>query len=194
MILFFHPIWVIQKYVVTGLYMNSYLFLFISIICEVIATTALKLSDSFTRLWPATVTVLFYLLAFWSLTIPMRTIPTGIIYALWSGAGIVLISLVGWVVYDQKLDMAALAGMGLIIAGVVVINLFSNSSGHWKALSRLVLRHMVQIMIKNFLVIFVVLLFLLLSLEVFFIEKRHVNYFRDGVRNVEEVLSLWEEH
>lgn len=194
LILFFHPIWVIQKYVVTGLYMNSYLFLFISIVCEVIATTALKLSDSFTRLWPATVTVLFYLLAFWSLTIPMRTIPTGIIYAIWSGAGIVLISLVGWVVYGQKLDMAALAGMGLIIAGVVVINLFSNSSGHWKALSRLVLCHTVQIMIKNFLVIFVVLLFLLLSLEVFFIEKRHVNYFRDGVRNVEEVLSLWEEH
>lgn len=110
--------------------MNSYFFLFISIVCEVIATTALKLSDSFTRLWPATVTVLFYLLAFWSLTIPMRTIPTGIIYAIWSGAGIVLISLVGWVVYGQKLDMAALAGMGLIIAGVVVINLFSNSSGH----------------------------------------------------------------
>lgn len=130
LILFFHPIWVIQKYVVTGLYMNSYLFLFISIVCEVIATTALKLSDSFTRLWPATVTVLFYLLAFWSLTIPMRTIPTGIIYAIWLGAGIVLISLVGWVVYGQKLDMAALAGMGLIIAGVVVINLFSNSSGH----------------------------------------------------------------
>lgn len=110
--------------------MNNYLFLLLSIISEVIATTALKLSDSFTRLWPSLITVMFYIIAFWSLTIPMRTIPTGIIYAVWSGAGIVLISLAGWIIYGQKLDMAALTGIGLIIAGVMVINLFSNSTGH----------------------------------------------------------------
>ncbi|WP_236329057.1 SMR family transporter [Enterobacter quasihormaechei] len=110
--------------------MNSYLFLLLSIASEVIATTALKLSDSFTRLWPSVITVMFYIIAFWSLTIPMRTIPTGIIYAVWSGAGIVLISLAGWIIYGQKLDMAALTGIGLIIAGVMVINLFSNSTGH----------------------------------------------------------------
>ncbi|TCB89685.1 QacE family quaternary ammonium compound efflux SMR transporter [Enterobacter quasihormaechei] len=110
--------------------MNTYLFLLLSIASEVIATTALKLSDSFTRLWPSVITVMFYIIAFWSLTFPMRTIPTGIIYAVWSGAGIVLISLAGWIIYDQKLDMAALTGIGLIIAGVMVINLFSNSTGH----------------------------------------------------------------
>ncbi|MBE3511753.1 MULTISPECIES: SMR family transporter [Enterobacter] len=110
--------------------MNTYLFLLLSIASEVIATTALKLSDSFTRLWPSLITVMFYIIAFWSLTIPMRTIPTGIIYAVWSGAGIVLISLAGWIIYGQKLDMAALTGIGLIIAGVMVINLFSNSTGH----------------------------------------------------------------
>lgn len=110
--------------------MNTYLFLLLSIASEVIATTALKLSDSFTQLWPSVITVMFYIIAFWSLTIPMRTIPTGIIYAVWSGAGIVLISLAGWIIYGQKLDMAALTGIGLIIAGVMVINLFSNSTGH----------------------------------------------------------------
>lgn len=110
--------------------MNTYFFLLLSIASEVIATTALKLSDSFTRLWPSVITVMFYIIAFWSLTIPMRTIPTGIIYAVWSGAGIVLISLAGWIIYGQKLDMAALTGIGLIIAGVMVINLFSNSTGH----------------------------------------------------------------
>lgn len=110
--------------------MNTYLFLLLSIASEVIATTALKLSDSFTRLWPSVITVMFYIIAFWSLTIPMRKIPTGIIYAVWSGAGIVLISLAGWIIYGQKLDMAALTGIGLIIAGVMVINLFSNSTGH----------------------------------------------------------------
>ncbi|MCI2294102.1 QacE family quaternary ammonium compound efflux SMR transporter [Enterobacter pasteurii] len=110
--------------------MNSYVFLLLSIACEVIATTALKLSDSFTRLWPSLITVIFYIAAFWSLTIPMRTIPTGIIYAIWSGAGIVLISLAGWIIYGQKLDIAAVAGMALIIAGVVVINLFSKTAGH----------------------------------------------------------------
>ncbi|MTD39657.1 EamA family transporter [Erwinia sp. CPCC 100877] len=98
----------------------------IAIICEVIATTALKLSDSFTRLAPSVVTVVFYGLAFYCLTFAMRTLPTGVIYAIWSGAGVVLIGLIGWLFLGQKLDWPAIIGMGLIIAGVLVINLFSS--------------------------------------------------------------------
>ncbi|NUU66428.1 QacE family quaternary ammonium compound efflux SMR transporter [Enterobacteriaceae bacterium BIT-l23] len=98
----------------------------IAIICEVIATTALKLSDSFTRLAPSVATVVFYGLAFYCLTFTMRTLPTGVIYAIWSGAGIVLIGLIGWLFLGQKLDWPAILGMGLIIAGVLVINLFSS--------------------------------------------------------------------
>ncbi|NDJ57725.1 QacE family quaternary ammonium compound efflux SMR transporter [Enterobacteriaceae bacterium 4M9] len=108
----------------------TWIFLSIAIVSEVIATTALKLSDSFTRLWPSVTTVLLYGLAFWCLTIPMRTLPTGVIYAIWSGAGIVLIALIGWLLLDQKLDWPAVLGMGLIIAGVLVINLFSRSVVH----------------------------------------------------------------
>ena len=95
-----------------------------------IATTCLKASDSFTRLWPSVATVAGYVASFYCLTITLRTLPTGVAYAIWSGAGIVLISLVSWLVYKQRLDAAALAGMGLIIAGVVVINLFSKSAAH----------------------------------------------------------------
>ncbi len=98
----------------------------IAIICEVIATTALKLSDSFTRLAPSVATVVFYGLAFYCLTFTMRALPTGVIYAIWSGAGIVLIGLIGWLFLGQKLDWPAIIGMGLIIAGVLVINLFSS--------------------------------------------------------------------
>ena len=110
---------------------EAVIFLFIAIIAEVVATTALKLSDSFTRLLPAIVTVVGYGITFWCLTIPMRTIPTGVIYAIWSGVGIVLIGLVGWIFLGQKLDLPAMLGMGLIIAGVIVINLFSRSVGHY---------------------------------------------------------------
>ncbi len=98
----------------------------IAIICEVIATTALKLSDSFTRLVPGVATVVFYGLAFYCLTFTMRALPTGVIYAIWSGAGVVLMGLIGWLFLGQKLDWPAIIGMGLIIAGVLVINLFSS--------------------------------------------------------------------
>lgn len=109
---------------------EALIFLGIAIVVEVIATTALKSSDSFTRLWPSVISIVGYCVAFWCLTIPMRTIPTGIIYAIWSGAGIVLIGIVGWLVHGQKLDLPAITGMGLIIAGVVIINLFSRSVSH----------------------------------------------------------------
>lgn len=107
-----------------------YAYLLVAIVAEVIATSALKASDGFTKLLPACVTVAGYGVAFYFLSLSLRSIPVGIAYALWSGMGIVLISLVGFVWFRQTLDMAALAGMALIIAGVLVINLFSQSAAH----------------------------------------------------------------
>ena len=107
----------------------TYVYLFIAIVAEVIATSSLKASESFTRLWPAVITLVGYAIAFYFLTLVLRTMPTGIAYAIWSGVGIVLISAVGWVVFKQKLDLPAIIGLGLIIAGVLVVNLFSNTVG-----------------------------------------------------------------
>lgn len=109
---------------------SSYLYLGIAIVAEVIATSALKSSESFTRLWPSLLTLAGYALAFYFLSLTLRSIPVGIAYALWSGVGIVLISLLGWWVHKQSLDLPALLGLGLIIAGVLVINLFSKSVSH----------------------------------------------------------------
>lgn len=108
----------------------TYAWLIIAIVAEVIATTSLKLSEGFSRLWPSVATVLFYAAAFYCLSITMRTIPTGVIYAIWSGTGIVLIGAVGWLFLGQKLDWPAIAGMALIVLGVLVINLFSKSVAH----------------------------------------------------------------
>ncbi|SFC64396.1 DMT family transporter [Massilia yuzhufengensis] len=109
---------------------QAYLYLGLAILAEVIATTALKASDSFTRPLPSIVTVGFYAVSFYLLTFSLRVLPTGIAYAIWSGVGIVLISAISWVVYQQRLDLPAIAGLALIIAGVAVINLFSKSVGH----------------------------------------------------------------
>jgi len=109
---------------------KAYLFLAFAIVAEVIGTTALKASDSFTRPLPSLVTVGCYALSFYLLTFSLRILPTGIAYAIWSGVGIVLISLISWAVYGQRLDLPAIAGLALIIAGVAVINLFSNSVSH----------------------------------------------------------------
>lgn len=110
--------------------LRIYGFLMVAIVLEVVATTALARSASFTRLWPSVVAVLGYAGAFWFLSVPLRSLPTGVVYALWSGLGIVLITGVAWVWFRQSLDGAALVGMGLILAGVVVINLFSKTVGH----------------------------------------------------------------
>lgn len=110
--------------------MNSYLALGIAIVAEVIATTALKASDSFTRLLPSLIVVAGYATAFFFLTITLRTVPIGIAYAIWSGLGIVLITIASFVVYRQTIDLPGLLGMGLIIAGVVVLNVFSKSAAH----------------------------------------------------------------
>lgn len=108
----------------------AYVYLGIAIIAEVIGTSALKASDGFSKTWPSVLTVVGYAIAFWCLSQTLRTIPTGIAYAIWSGVGIVLIAAVGWVWFKQALDAPALIGMGLIIAGVAVINLFSKSVSH----------------------------------------------------------------
>ena len=108
----------------------TYFYLGIAIIAEVIATSALKASEGFTRLWPCVINVIGYSIAFWCLSLTLKVIPTGIVYAIWSGVGIVLISAVGWFWFKQSLDTPALIGLGLIIAGVLVINLFSKSVGH----------------------------------------------------------------
>ena len=110
--------------------MNSYLALGIAIIAEVIATTALKSSDSFTRLVPSVITVIGYGTALYFLTVTMKSIPTGVTYAIWSGLGIVLISITSYFFHQQKIDAMGMLGMALIIAGVVVLNLFSKSGMH----------------------------------------------------------------
>jgi small multidrug resistance pump len=108
----------------------NHLFLFVAVVFEVIATSMLKATDGFTRLWPSLITVAGYALAFYFLSLTVRTIPVGIVYALWCGIGIVLVTIVGWVVLKQPLDAAAVAGMVLILAGVVTINLFSKTVVH----------------------------------------------------------------
>lgn len=95
-----------------------------------IGTTALKASNEFTRLWPSLIVVVGYGTAFYFMSISMRALPVGIMYAFWSGMGIVLVSIIGWVVYKQTLDVPAMIGMGLIIAGAIVINVFSKSVVH----------------------------------------------------------------
>lgn len=108
----------------------GYLYLAIAIAAEVIATSALKASNGFTRPGPSLVVAAGYAIAFYFLSLVLRTVPVGVAYAIWSGAGIVLIALIGWVVLKQPLDLPALAGIGLIVAGVAAIQLFSKSSAH----------------------------------------------------------------
>ena len=104
-----------------------YLYLSLAIVSEVIATSALKASDEFTRLGPSLVVALGYASAFFFLTLTLRTIPIGVAYALWSGCGIVLICAMSWVLFRQPLDAPAILGIGLIALGAVVINAFSGS-------------------------------------------------------------------
>ena len=108
----------------------TYLHLARAILAEVVATTFLKLSDGFAKPLPSLVTVLGYAVAFYFLSLTLRNLPTGLVYAVWSGAGVVLIATIAWVFQSQRLDAAALCGMGLIVSGVIVINLFSTASKH----------------------------------------------------------------
>ena len=108
----------------------GYLYLTIAIVAEVIATCALKSSEEFSKLAPSVIVVIGYGVAFYFLSLVLKTIPVGMAYAMWSGLGIVLISIVGAVMFDQKLDLPAVIGMLLIITGGVVMNVFSNSVSH----------------------------------------------------------------
>lgn len=107
-----------------------FLYLAISIIAEVIATSALKAADGFTNPIPSVIVVVGYAIAFYFLSITLRSMPVGIVYAIWSGVGVVLISLAGWLLYRQTIDVPAIIGLVLIVSGVIVINLFSSSIGH----------------------------------------------------------------
>ena len=108
----------------------AYLYLTIAIIAEVAATSALKASAEFTKLFPSLIVVLGYGIAFYFMTLVLRTIPIGITYAVWSGLGIVLVAVVGAFLYKQIPDIPAMIGMGLIVIGVAVIHVFSNTVSH----------------------------------------------------------------
>ncbi|WP_396330554.1 DMT family transporter [Burkholderia anthina] len=110
--------------------MPGYAWLAIAIVAEVIGTSALRAADGFTRFWPSVLVVAGYGVAFYCLSITLRTMPVGIIYAVWSGAGIVLITLVAMLLYRQVPDVPAVIGLGLIVTGVVVLNLFSKMQAH----------------------------------------------------------------
>jgi len=108
----------------------SYCALAAAIVCEVIGTTFLQQSQQFTRLVPTLLMAVFYGTAFYMLSIALKTIPVGVAYAIWSGVGIVLIAAVAYVAFRQTLDLPAVIGIGLIIAGVAIVNLFSKSIAH----------------------------------------------------------------
>jgi len=114
----------------SGTMNKAYAFLAIAIVAEVIATSFLKASSGFTRWMPTLVTIAGYAVAFYFLSLTLATLSTGIAYAIWSGVGIVLISLIGWVAFGQSLDAPAMLGIALIIAGVLVIHVFSKSVAH----------------------------------------------------------------
>ena len=108
--------------------MSKWLYLTLAILSEVTATSFLKSSDGFTKFWPSVIVVVGYCLAFYFLSLTLDAIPIGVAYAVWSGVGIASIAIVSVVFFDQKIDTAAVIGMGLIIAGVVVLRVFSEAN------------------------------------------------------------------
>ena len=110
--------------------MKTYLLLLLAIVAEVIATSALKASENFTRPVPSILVVAGYGIAFTCLSLTLKTLPLGVAYAVWSGVGTALVAVVGWLVYRQQLDLPAVVGIALIIAGTLVLNLFSKVSAH----------------------------------------------------------------
>ena len=108
----------------------EWLLLVVAIVAEVIGTTALKLTNGFERLWPWTVVVAGFCLALYLLSLTLETLPVGVVYAIWSGSGVALVTLVGRYFFGQVLDRPALIGIGMIVAGVLVLQLFSESLAH----------------------------------------------------------------
>jgi small multidrug resistance pump len=110
--------------------MQQWIFLSLAIVSEVIATSALKAAEGFSRLGPSLVVIIGYGVAFFFLSLTLRTVPVAVAYAIWSGVGVALIALIAWVFLGQALDIPAMIGLTLIIAGVVVLNLFSKTVSH----------------------------------------------------------------
>ena len=110
--------------------MSKWLLLSAAIVAEVFGTSLLKASEGFTRLWPSLAVTVGYVAAFYFLALTLKAIPVGVAYAIWSGAGVALIAAIGWAVLGRSLDLAALIGIGMIIGGVIVINVFSSSVPH----------------------------------------------------------------
>jgi small multidrug resistance pump len=110
--------------------MKTYLLLFLAIAAEVVATSALKASENFTRLTPSLLVVAGYGVAFTCLSMTLKTLPLGVAYAIWSGVGTALVAVVGWLLYKQQLDLPSFFGISLIIAGTIVLNLFSKVAAH----------------------------------------------------------------
>ena len=110
--------------------MHHWIYLSIAIVSEVAATSALKASNGFSRLWPSLIVIVGYGLAFYFLSLTLKTVPVGIIYAIWSGAGVALITIIAWLFMGQPLDAPAIVGLMLIVAGVVVLNVFSKAVPH----------------------------------------------------------------
>ena len=110
--------------------MKNWIFLCVAIIAEVIATSALKSSEGFSKPIASVIVVLGFIIAFYCLSLTLKTIPVGIAYAIWSGAGIVLVTIIAWIVFDQKLDVWGIIGIALIMSGVLVLNLLSKTGSH----------------------------------------------------------------
>ncbi|MDW3225696.1 MAG: SMR family transporter [Paracoccaceae bacterium] len=107
-----------------------YIYLIFAIIAETIGTTALQASQQFSRLWPSVLVVIAYGVSFYLLALALKFMPVGIVYAIWSGLGIVMIAIIGYVVFGQRLDLPAVLGLSLIILGILIIHLFSQSATH----------------------------------------------------------------
>ena len=110
--------------------MRNWIYLAITILGEVVATSALKSSNGFTKPIPSAIVIIGYGFAFYFLSLALRSIPVGVAYAIWAGVGIVLVATIAWIFHGQKLDLWAMIGIGLIISGVAVLNLFSRSGTH----------------------------------------------------------------
>ena len=106
----------------------SYVYLLVAVVFEVIATSSLKASQEFTRLWPSVLTIVGYMAAFYLLSLCLRTIPLGVMYAIWAGLGVALTMVVGFVVYQERLDGPAVIGIAFILGGVAIIRLYSKSA------------------------------------------------------------------
>lgn len=110
--------------------MSKWLLLSVAIVAEVFGTSFLKASEGFSKFWPSVAVIVGYMVAFYFLALSLKFIPVGIAYAIWAGVGVVLIALIGWVVFEQSLDLPAIIGITLIIAGVIILNVFSGSVTH----------------------------------------------------------------